>query len=78
MTLEFSTMFFLERLNDDSKRIFLRLLTSSKASWASNYSLNKWLQMMLWFGLQYPPESSSSALCLFLISFFIRCRLSAK
>ena len=30
MTLELLTMFFLERLNDDSKRIFLSAQTSSK------------------------------------------------
>ena len=30
--LEFSTISFLERLSDDSKRIFLSALTSSNAS----------------------------------------------
>ena len=43
MTLEFSTISFLERLSDDSNRNFLNALTSSNASWASNYSLNRWV-----------------------------------
>ena len=41
VTLEFSMIFSLERLNNYSKRIFLRALTSSNASWALNCSLKR-------------------------------------
>ena len=58
VTIEFSTTYFLERLNDDSKIIFLSALTSSNASCVSNCSLNRWVKRLPWLGLQYPAVSS--------------------